>query len=52
MDDGPTNRWTTGRGRMFLRRELIPVVLGGANTARNLQLLCDPCNLAKGGNLT
>ncbi len=30
---------------------IIPVVMGGANTARNLQLLCEPCNRAKGGNL-
>jgi hypothetical protein len=27
---------------------IIPVALGGANTARNLQLLCEPCNRAKG----
>lgn len=30
---------------------IIPVTMGGANTARNLQLLCEPCNRAKGGNL-
>lgn len=30
---------------------IIPVVMGGANTARNLQLLCEPCNRQKGGNL-
>ncbi len=30
---------------------VIPLVLGGANTARNLQLLCETCNRAKGGNL-
>jgi 5-methylcytosine-specific restriction endonuclease McrA len=30
---------------------IIPVVMGGANTARNLQLLCEPCNRAKGGSL-
>ena len=30
---------------------IIPVVMGGANTSRNLQLLCEPCNRAKGGNL-
>jgi 5-methylcytosine-specific restriction endonuclease McrA len=27
---------------------VIPVVLGGANTARNLQLLCETCNRSKG----
>jgi len=30
---------------------IIPVVMGGANTARNLQLLCESCNRAKGGSL-
>lgn len=30
---------------------IIPVSMGGANTARNLQLLCEPCNRAKGGSL-
>lgn len=30
---------------------IIPVVMGGANTSRNLQLLCEPCNRSKGGNL-
>jgi len=27
---------------------VIPVALGGANTARNLQLLCETCNRSKG----
>jgi 5-methylcytosine-specific restriction endonuclease McrA len=27
---------------------VIPVALGGANTARNLQLLCETCNRTKG----
>lgn len=31
---------------------VIPLVLGGANTARNLQLLCETCNRSKGGHLT
>jgi hypothetical protein len=30
---------------------IIPVVMGGSDTARNLQLLCEPCNRAKGGSL-
>jgi hypothetical protein len=30
---------------------VIPVALGGANTARNLQLLCEVCNRAKGASL-
>jgi 5-methylcytosine-specific restriction endonuclease McrA len=30
---------------------VIPLVLGGANTAANLQILCAPCNQAKGGTL-
>jgi hypothetical protein len=31
---------------------VIPVSLGGANTARNLQLLCETCNRSKGAALT
>ena len=30
---------------------IIPLIMGGANTARNHQLLCEPCNRLKGGNL-
>jgi hypothetical protein len=30
---------------------LIPLSMGGSNTARNLQLLCAGCNRSKGGNL-
>jgi len=30
---------------------VIPVALGGANTARNLQLLCETCNRSKGAAL-
>jgi 5-methylcytosine-specific restriction endonuclease McrA len=30
---------------------VIPVALGGANTARNLQLLCEGCNRAKGASI-
>lgn len=30
---------------------IIPLALGGANTARNLQLLCETCNRSKGAAL-
>lgn len=30
---------------------IIPLALGGANTLRNLQLLCGPCNRRKGATL-
>jgi hypothetical protein len=30
---------------------VIPLALGGANTARNLQLLCEACNRSKGAAL-
>jgi hypothetical protein len=30
---------------------IIPITMGGANTARNLQLLCEGCNRSKGGSL-
>lgn len=30
---------------------IIPVTMGGSDTARNLQLLCEPCNRMKSGNL-
>jgi hypothetical protein len=30
---------------------IIPLAMGGANTARNLQLLCAPCNRRKGATL-
>ena len=30
---------------------VIPVAMGGSNTERNIQLLCEPCNRGKGANL-
>jgi hypothetical protein len=30
---------------------VIPIALGGANTARNLQLLCETCNREKGASI-
>ena len=30
---------------------LIPFSMGGSNTARNLQLLCETCNRAKGASI-
>jgi len=29
----------------------IPVVKGGSNTERNIQILCEPCNRAKGATI-
>lgn len=30
---------------------IIPIAKGGSNTARNLQLLCERCNRAKGASI-
>jgi 5-methylcytosine-specific restriction endonuclease McrA len=30
---------------------IIPVAMGGGNTARNMQLLCEHCNRSKGKNI-
>ncbi|SRR5688500_14028075 len=30
---------------------IIPVTKGGSSTARNIQLLCEPCNRVKGSNI-
>jgi 5-methylcytosine-specific restriction endonuclease McrA len=34
--------------RRFHRDHIIPLKLGGAHDRKNLQLLCEPCNLSKG----
>jgi hypothetical protein len=31
---------------------VIPLSMGGSNTARNIQLLCEPCNRSKGASLS
>lgn len=48
-DEGRCTRCETNAELEF--DHIIPLVMGGSNTARNLQLLCGPCNRAKGGNL-
>lgn len=48
-DDGKCVRCRSDRNLEF--DHIIPVSMGGATTARNLQLLCEACNRAKGGSL-
>jgi hypothetical protein len=48
-DGGKCVRCGSNRNLEF--DHIIPVVMGGANTARNLQLLCEGCNRAKSGSL-
>lgn len=40
-----------GRSELLEFDHVIPLALGGSNTANNLQLLCADCNRAKGGAL-
>lgn len=40
-----------GSSRYLEFDHIVPVVMGGSDTARNLQLLCESCNRTKGGNL-
>lgn len=48
-DGGKCVRCGSNRNLEF--DHIIPVSMGGANTARNLQLLCEGCNRAKAGSL-
>jgi len=48
-DGGKCVRCGSNRNLEF--DHIIPVVMGGANTARNLQLLCEGCNRAKSASL-
>ena len=41
-----------GSNQLLEFDHVIPVAMGGANTARNLQLLCETCNRSKGAALT
>nr|WP_240896502.1 HNH endonuclease [Kineococcus vitellinus] len=40
-----------GSNRDLEYDHIIPVSMGGSNTERNLQLLCEPCNRSKGAQL-
>ncbi len=39
-----------GRERLCFDH-IVPFSRGGGNTVRNIQLLCEPCNLSKGNRL-
>jgi HNH endonuclease len=41
-----------GSNKLLEFDHIVPLAMGGANTARNIQLLCESCNREKGGNLT
>jgi 5-methylcytosine-specific restriction endonuclease McrA len=59
-DDVKTAVWRRDQGKCIQcgssdRLEfdhIIPVSMGGSNTVRNIQLLCEHCNRDKGGHLT
>ncbi|HEV2756621.1 MAG TPA: HNH endonuclease signature motif containing protein [Actinomycetota bacterium] len=40
-----------GRDELLEYDHIIPIALGGSNTAKNLQLLCADCNRAKGAHI-
>lgn len=48
-DDGKCVHCGSQRNLEF--DHIIPVIMGGSSTARNLQLLCESCNRAKGPGL-
>lgn len=48
-DEGRCVRCRSNRDLEF--DHIIPLAMGGSSTARNLQLLCEPCNREKGANL-
>ncbi len=41
-----------GSAELLQFDHIIPVTMGGASTVENLQLLCAPCNRAKGASLS
>lgn len=48
-DDGRCVRCGSNEALEF--DHIIPIAMGGSSTARNVQLLCEPCNRTKGGAL-
>ena len=48
-DEGRCREYGSNRWLEF--DHIMPISQGGANTVRNIQLLCEPCNRAKGSNV-
>jgi 5-methylcytosine-specific restriction endonuclease McrA len=48
-DEGRCTRCGSAESLEF--DHVIPLAMGGSNTPRNLQLLCEPCNRSKGASL-